>query len=109
MIRSGDVATAEFPGAEATKRRPCVVVSTQLYHQTRPDVILGLLTSRTSVAVDPSDYVLQDWSVAGLRKPSAFRTFLFSLPAGSITVIGHLTDRDWNGVQTAVGNAVSSV
>jgi mRNA interferase MazF len=36
MMNPGDVVTADFPGATGIKRRPCVVVSTDLYHQTRP-------------------------------------------------------------------------
>lgn len=107
MIEPGDVVTADFPGVTGIKRRPCIVVSSQTYHQTRPDVTLGLLTSQVAGAVEPSDYVLQDWTAAGLHKPSAFRTFLFTLPAASITAIGHLTDRDWNGLQAAVNNAIA--
>lgn len=71
-IQPGDVVTVEFPGATGTKRRPAVVLSTATYHTTRPDVILGLLTSQTSGAVHPSDYLLLDWQQAGLRKPSLF-------------------------------------
>lgn len=109
MIEPGDVVTADFPGVTGIKRRPCIVISSVTYHQTRPDLILGLLTSQVAGAIEPSDYVLHDWSAAGLHKPSAFRTFLFTLPAASTTAIGHLTDRDWCGVQAAVGSAIAMV
>jgi hypothetical protein len=46
MLRSGDVVPANFPGVVGTKKRPCVVVSTDDYHAHRPDVILGLLTTQ---------------------------------------------------------------
>jgi len=95
----GDVVTADFPGATGVKRRPAVVVSTDQYHQTRPDVILGLLTTKISSATQPSDYVLQDWQSAGLRRPSAFRTFLFTLPTRAVNSVGRLSDRDWSEVQ----------
>lgn len=108
MLKPGDVVTADFPGVTGIKRRPCVIVSTQTYHQTRPDVILGLVTTQVASATAPSDYVLLDGNVAGLHKPSAYRTFLFTLPAGSVTVIGHLTDRDWKGVQTALNVALAT-
>ena len=94
MPKSGDVVTVEFPGAQVTKRRPAVVLSTETYHQTRPDVILGLVTSNVSAATAPSDCVLQDWQAAGLHQPSAFRSFLFTMPATSVKAIGHLTERD---------------
>jgi mRNA-degrading endonuclease toxin of MazEF toxin-antitoxin module len=45
MIRPGDVVLAEFVGARETKVRPLVVISTQLFHQHHPDLIVGLLTT----------------------------------------------------------------
>jgi mRNA interferase MazF len=99
MIRPGDVVTVDFPGARGIKRRPAVVVSTDTYHKTRPDVILSLLTSQVAVATGPTDYVLQDWQTAGLRRPSAFRAFLATLPTASLTTIGHLSEQDWRKVQ----------
>ena len=42
MLKPGDVVTVEFPGIGGVKRRPAVVVSTDQYHRTRPDIILGL-------------------------------------------------------------------
>jgi len=107
VIQPGDVVTVEFPGATATKRRPAVVVSSELYQRTRPDVILGLLTSQMSSTILPSDCVLQDWEQAGLRKPSVFRTFLATLPVTSLTVVGHLSDRDWREVQGCLRAALA--
>ncbi len=46
MIRSGDIVTVDFPGVTGVKRRPEVVLFTDLYHRTRPDLILGLITSQ---------------------------------------------------------------
>lgn len=99
MLTPGDVVTVEFPGIDGVKRRPAVVVSTDQYHRTRPDIILGLVTSQISNTPLPSDHVLQDWAAAGLSRPSMFRTFLATMPATAFTVIGHLTDGDWKAVQ----------
>jgi mRNA interferase MazF len=60
MASPGDVVIVEFPGARLTKRRPAVVLSTSAYHATRPDVILGLLTSQVESATSATDYILQD-------------------------------------------------
>lgn len=70
------VVTVDFPGATGVKRRPALIISTDLYHRTRPDIIIGVLTSQVSAATQPTDYILQDWSAAGLRLPTAFRTYL---------------------------------
>lgn len=102
----GDVVTADFPGATGVKRRPAVVVSTDQNHQTRPDVILGVLTTKITSATQPSDYVLQDWQAAGLHRPSAFRAFLFTLPVRAVNAIGRLSDRDWSEVQDRLRAAV---
>lgn len=76
MLEPGTVVIVDFPGAVQTKRRPALVVSTTAYHAATPDVVLGVLTSQTTSATGPTDYVLVDWATAGLTKASAFRAFL---------------------------------
>jgi len=99
MVKPGDVVTVDFPGVMGIKRRPAIVVSTDTYHRTRPDAILGLLTGQVAAATGPTDCVLQDWQTAGLRTLSAFRAFLATMPTASLTTIGHLSDQDWQEVQ----------
>ena len=107
MLRPGDVVTVDFPGVLGVKRRPAVVVSTRRYHTTRPDVVLGLLTSQIAGAKGPTDYILQDWSAAGLHSASAFRAFLATLSAANVVVIGHLSDRDWQEGQVRLRIALA--
>lgn len=97
----------DFPGTLGIKRRPAVVISTDTYHAARPDVIVSLLTSQIAGATGPTDYILQDWSAAGLHSISAFRAFLATLPAANVTVIGHLTDRDWREIQARLRIALA--
>lgn len=102
-VHPGDVVVADFPGITGIKRRPALVVSTDAYHVARPDVILGLLTGQVAVATSPMDYVLKDWDAAGLHTPTAFRTFLITLPQEDvIAVIGHLSVQDWTVVQERI-------
>lgn len=105
---SGDVVVLDFPGVTGTKRRPAVIVSSSLYHNERPDVIAGLITSQTAVAVTATDYLLQDWAAAGLRRASAFRAFFVTLPRFAVTArIGRLSDRDWREVLARVHAALA--
>lgn len=105
MPSPGDVVTVDFPGATGKKRRPAVVVSSDVYHSERPDLILGILTTNLPSATASTDYVLQQWSAAGLRAPSAFRSYFgMALPA-DVHVIGHLSDRDWLAVKDGVKRA----
>ena len=108
-MKPGDIVTVDFPGVKGVKRRPAVVVSTKKYHSHRPDIIVGVLTSKVAKATAPSDYILQDWAAAGLRRRSAFRAFLLTLPASDARLIGHLSDRDWQEIQKCLKFAIAIV
>ena len=85
-MKNAEVIWIEFPGVVQTKRRPAVVLSSTAYHANRPGIIVGLVTSQTSKATSPSDYLLQDWQSAGLRLSSAFRAFIVTLPASAMFI-----------------------
>lgn len=94
-MNPGEVVWIDFPGVVQTKRRPAVILSSASYHSTRPDVIVGLITSQIVKASAPTDHVLQDWQATGLRVPSAFRAFLLTLPQSSIvSTLGELSPAD---------------
>ncbi len=101
-FNSGDVVTVDFPGVTGIKRRPAVVLSSAIYHANRPDVIIGLITSQTKT-LGVTDYILQDWSDAGLRVASIFRSYIVTLPpSANLILIGHLSEPDWLGVCNCV-------
>lgn len=103
LFNPGDVVAIDFPGVTGVKRRPAVVLSSAVYHASRPDVVVGLITSQTTTALGPTDHVLQDWAQAGLRVASVFRSFFTTLPPSTRPMfVGHLSDRDWKGVRTCV-------
>jgi mRNA interferase MazF len=98
----GDLVTVDFPGVTGIKRRPAVVLSSKIYHSLRPDVIVGLITTQSKVQ-GITDYALQDWVSAGLRTASMFRCFIVTLPpSANLVVIGHLSERDWQGIKACV-------
>ncbi|MDZ8226840.1 MULTISPECIES: type II toxin-antitoxin system PemK/MazF family toxin [unclassified Nostoc] len=105
----GDVVTVDFPGVTGIKRRPAVVLSSATYHATRPDVIIGLITSQTT-ALGITDYTLQNWAVASLRVASVFRSFIVTLPpSANLVLIGHLSEVDWKGVRACVKIALTEL
>jgi len=86
-----------------TKTRPAVVLSTEKYHQERPDVIAGILTTKLAKATTETDYVLEDWKEAGLKYPTAFRAFIGTEWQDDIQKrLGVLSERDWREVQKRV-------
>lgn len=101
--QKGDVVLVPFPFADAraTKARPALVLSDTSYEQSTGNVILAQITSQP--ARFPSDYVLQDWAKAGLKKPSIVRLKLATLTASLVRYKpGVLTPADVTGVDTCL-------
>ena len=98
-MKPGDVVVGAFPGAQATKTRPAVVLSTEDYHRHRPDVVVGLITTQTPTPLAPTDCALRDWKQAGLRAVWYFRLFPVTLSQREVRVIGRLSDADWKSVR----------
>lgn len=107
MIDPGFIVTVDFVGATGIKRRPALVISTALYHQTRPDIIVGVLTSQVMSATQPTDYVLRDWEQAGLHRSTAFRTYLNTVSTTAVIEIGQLSHYDWEGVKRCLRLALA--
>lgn len=98
-MRPGDVVVPAFPGAQVTKTRPAVVLSTEEYHRHRPDVVVGMITTQCPKPLAPTDWPLQDWKEAGLRAESYFRLFPVTLLQREVRLIGRLSERDWASVR----------
>ena len=101
-MKPGDVVVGAFRGADMTKVRPAVVLSTELYHRHRPDVIVGLITTQPPKELAPTDCELHDWRQAGLRQQSFFRLFPVTLLQREVRQIGRLSESDWNLVRACV-------
>ena len=108
MPHAGDLVVISFPGVQGVKRRPALVVSSDAYHQNRPDAIVGLITSQVATATGPTDYLLEDWDEGGLHKPSAFRAYLWTIPQSALGQrIGRVTDRDRLAILDRVYTAIA--
>ncbi len=83
-------------------------MSSDAYHSTRPDAILGLITSQIAGPTGATHYALAEWAAAGLRVPSLFRNFVVTVPRTAIyQVAGHLSDQDWLAVRASLGTAMA--
>jgi mRNA interferase MazF len=101
-LKPGDVVVGMLAGAAQTKVRPAIVIASETYLVERPDVLLGLLTTKLARAATSTDYALLDWKAAGLRAASSFRVYVLTIHRSELTVIGHLSEQDWRGVQACV-------
>jgi len=78
------------------------VIAGSAYLVERPDVLVGILTTKPPKTTTSTDCVLMDWQLAGLRARSYFRAYGLTTHRSELTVIGRLTDRDWNQVKACV-------
>jgi hypothetical protein len=54
------------------------------------------------------DYLLADWRQAGLRVPTAYRSYFTMCEARDVArIVGHLTARDWAEVQARLRLALA--
>ena len=108
MLKAGDVVSVPFQGVTGVKQRPAVILSSALYHANRPDLILGLLTTKTQRATGPTDWILRDWQAAGLHRETAFRAFVITVPKTEVYAqIGTLSATDWKAVRGAIQAALT--
>jgi mRNA interferase MazF len=98
-LKPGDIVVGALSGAQSTKIRPAVVLSTEVYQRYRPDVVVGSITSQVPKPLAPTDCELINWREAGLRTPSYFRLFPVTIPQREVRLIGRLSDPDWQSAR----------
>lgn len=104
-MKPGDVVVGVLAGAVETKVRPAVVIASHAYLVERPDVLVGILTTKLPKPTTSTDCVLLDWQSAGLRAESYFRAYVLTMHRSELTIIGHLSSRDCNQVKACVRTA----
>jgi len=100
-LKRGDVVLIPFPYTDlsATKTRPAVVVSSDLYLSVRSELLLAYLSSRLSSVDTELDYILHDWKEAGLLKPTFMRPKIAAIePSLVVYHVGTLSERDMREV-----------
>lgn len=101
-FQKGDVLLLPVPftNFRSSKVRPAVVLSSDAYHATEPDLILGAITTRLAGAMASVDYVLEDWQAANLHSPSAFKPVIFTVePSLVLHRVGSLSRRDLSAIE----------
>lgn len=105
-MTAGDIVIAAFPGAQMTKTRPAVVISSANYHEHGADVIVGLITTKSADSLRPTDCDISDWKSAGLHAPSRFRLYVATLLQRDVRVVGRLAENDWQLIQRCVQDGI---
>lgn len=108
----GDVILVDiaFSGAVGYKRRPAVVISNDSFNRAGIKVIVAAITSNLSPPFRPGDTLLNDWSAAGLIKPSAVRGVLATVDVIDIVrSLGTPSDADFDRVQQGIAGILGFV
>lgn len=99
-----------FSGALGSKRRPAVILSTDVFNNAGIKLLVAAITSNVSPPFRPGDALLSDWSVAGLLKPSAVRGVLATVDKTDIVrTLGRLTKEDFARVEQGIADILGFV
>lgn len=105
----GDVVLVPFPFTDLsdTKRRPALVISTDHYNRSCPDVIVAQITSRVAAPPRPGDHRVELWEEAGLLAPSLVRARVTTLLQSIVLRrLGTLSVSDLAGVDEGLRQAL---
>ena len=75
IYKFGDVILVPFPftNGSSGKKRPAIVISSDSYDRSKPDVILIAVTSQVNTELRFGEALVNNWSAAGLLKPSVIK------------------------------------
>jgi mRNA interferase MazF len=107
--RRGDVVLVpfDFTNRAGTRWRPAVIVSSDQYNRSSPDLLIASITGNLRALAHPGDYTLADWKAAGLLRPSLVQTKIATIEASLVgRRLGALTKTDLAGVDTGLRAAL---
>lgn len=96
--RRGDIVLVPFPFSDQStvKKRPAVIISSDVYNEFSADCIIMAITSQTGKTSDIGECVLNNWNEAGLLKPSAIKAAISTIERTLIIrKIGRLSSKDF--------------
>jgi mRNA interferase MazF len=98
----GDVILVPFPFTDqsTSKKRPAIVISSDIYNRSKPDLILIAVTSQVIAPLEFGEVLISDWSAAGLLKISAIKPAIATVEQNLvIRVLGELQSPDIQALQ----------
>jgi mRNA interferase MazF len=84
-----------FTDGSTSKKRPAIVISSDSYDRSKPDVILIAVTSQVNTDLKFGEALVTDWSAAGLLKLSVIKPVIATVDKNLvIRKLGKLADPD---------------
>lgn len=103
----GDITLVLFPFTDqvTSKKRPAVVVSSAVYNQKHPDLILMAVTSQIRDSHAFGEVPVSQWKKASLLRPSLIKPIFTTVERGLILRrLGRLAEKNRQALQEALQN-----
>jgi mRNA interferase MazF len=101
----GDVVLVPFPfsNQSAIKKRPAIIVSSNIYNNISPDIIIMAVSSRKEKPLGIGECLIKDWQDAGLLKPSAAKSAVSTIERNLVLKkLGKLSTTDLLSLENAL-------
>lgn len=105
----GDVVLVpfDFTDGSGAKMRPAVIVSSDEYNGTSPDVLLASVTGNLDAIEHPGDHRVVDWKRAGLLRASLVQAKIATVESSCVhRRLGRLSTRDLRAVDQGLRQAM---
>ena len=97
IYNRGDVVLVPFPFSNqtTTKKRPSVIVSSNVYNNTSSDIVIMAITGKTGKTFTIGECLIEDWQSAGLLMPSAINPAISTIEQSLVLrKLGKLSPKD---------------
>jgi mRNA interferase MazF len=101
LYRRGDIILVDFvfTVGTGTRRRPALLLTSDTYHRGRQEAIVAAITSNTDRLL-VGDYLIAEWSTAGLRFPSVATGIIRTIKQWDIVrKLGSMSPQDMTAVE----------
>jgi mRNA-degrading endonuclease toxin of MazEF toxin-antitoxin module len=105
----GDVVLVRFPftNQAAFKQRPAVIVSSDAYNGSKPDVVIMAVTTQLHSSASLGEVWIAQWQAANLLKPSAIKPVFAPLEQNLIVrQLGTLHAQDRGTLRSAISSVL---
>ncbi|OHB35767.1 MAG: growth inhibitor [Planctomycetes bacterium GWA2_39_15] len=105
VCNRGDVVLVPFPFSNQTtvKKRPSVIVSSDVYNNTSSDIVIMTITGKTDKTLNVGECLIEDWRGAGLLKPSSIKPAISTIEQRLVLrKLGKLSTKDLISMEEAL-------
>jgi mRNA interferase MazF len=103
----GDIILVPFPFTDqsSSKKRPAVIISSNLYNKNKPDLVIMAITSQITLPLKLGEYQILDFTSVGLLKPSVIKPIISTVTKSLvIRKLGQLSISDCQAIKQIIAD-----